>query len=531
MTKLQETLGVFRNGNFRNLWLGSLAANTGTLIQTVAAAWLMTLLSSSQMMVALVQAAASAPLLAGGYVAGIMADNYDRRRVMLVAQLFMMASALLLMVLYQAGAMTPWLLLALTFLLGSGTALFMPSWQASIGDLVPQQDLAAAVSLSGMGLNLTRSLAPAIGGALIAFGGVMAGFVATALCYPALIWALFRWKPLPRTSKGGRETFRASFGAGLRYVLHSPFQLRATLRASLFGFAACAVLSLLPLVASGRLNGEALIFGVLFACFGMGATLAALGSAYIRALFGTEGILRLGFSTGIASLVIVALSPWAVLTGIAVVIAGASWLIVMSLTNVSIQLITPRWVVGRVVALFMSGVALGTTAGAWVWGMTAERFGPEAALLAAAALMCAGLVWGLVAPMPAFALTDMEPADEISPPQTQIPIGPRSGPITITIEHEIAAGDVPKFLQLMERRRHLRLRGGALDWSLHRDIEMPQLWLETYHFHDWAGYLRHRDRRVAADVQIFEEITGLHRGVVPQRIHRTCGLRHLSRTA
>lgn len=528
MSKLQETLGVYRNTAFRDLWLGSLTANTGMLIQVVTAAWLMTLLSTSQTMVALTQAAASAPLLVGGYVAGILADNYDRRRVMLVAQGFMLGASVLLLVLYQLGAMTPWLLLGLTFLLGSGAALHAPSWQASIGDLVPREELAPAVAVNGMGLNMTRSLAPAIGGMLIAFGGVIAGFIANALCYPALIWALLRWRPVPRPAAHGREGFATAFGAGLRYFLLSPFQLRATLRASLFGFAACAVLALLPLVARGRLEGGALLFGLLYACFGLGATLAALGSGYIRARFGTEGIMRLGFAGALASLGTVALSPWPVLTGVAVVLVGASWLMVMSLTNVSVQMITPRWVVGRVVALFMTGIALGTTLGAWAWGTLAERHGPEVALLAAAALMLAGLFWALLAPMPVFALTDVEPAGQIGPPEAQIPMGPRSGPITITIEYEIAADDVPVFLRLMERRRHLRLRGGALDWSLHRDIELPQLWLETYHFRDWAEYLRFRDRRVAADEQVHEQVLQLHRGAVPQRIHRTCGLRGLS---
>lgn len=531
MSKLQETIVVYRNPDFRNLWLGSLTANTGTLIQAVSAAWLMTLLSSSQMMVALVQAAASAPLLVGGYMAGILADNYDRRRVMLLAQLFLLGSSALLLTLYQLGAMTPWLLLGLTFLLGSGAALHQPSWQASIGDLVPREELPAAVSINGMGMNLTRSLGPAIGGVLMALGGVTAGFVANALCYPALIWALLRWKPLPRASANGREQFAAAFGAGLRFFLLSPFQLRATLRASLFGFGGCAVLSLLPIVSRDRLDGGALLFGLLFACFGLGATLAALGSGYIRALLGTEGILRLGSSSAVVSLAVVALSPWPVLTGLAVVVTGMSWLLVMSLTNVSIQMFTPRWVVGRVVALFMTGIAFGTTIGAGVWGAVAERHGPEVALLAAAALTLVGLIWGLVAPMPTFALTDIEPAEQIGPPEAQIPIGPRSGPITITIEYEIAAEDVPAFLRLMEQRRNLRLRGGALDWSLHRDIELPQLWLETYHFRDWAEYLRYRDRRVAADERAIEQVLRLHRGAVPQRIHRTCGLRHLARAA
>ena len=93
-----------------------------------------------------------------------------------------------------AGFITPWLLLAFTFLIGCGTALNNPSWQASVGDMVPREDVPAAVALNSMGFNLTRSVGPAIGGAIVAAAGAAAAFAANAVSYLALIFVLFRWK-------------------------------------------------------------------------------------------------------------------------------------------------------------------------------------------------------------------------------------------------------------------------------------------------------------------------------------------------
>ena len=89
---------------------------------------------------------------------------------------------------------TPWLLLFFTFLIGCGTALNNPSWQASVGDMVPRDVLPAAVALNSMGFNITRSVGPAIGGAIVAAAGAAAAFAANTLSYFALIFALMRWR-------------------------------------------------------------------------------------------------------------------------------------------------------------------------------------------------------------------------------------------------------------------------------------------------------------------------------------------------
>ena len=141
-------LAPFEHDIFRKVWFASLASNLGALIQGVGAAWMMTSISDSADLVALVQASTALPIMLFSLVSGAIADNYNRRSVMLVAQVFMLAVSVALAVTAYAGVMTPWLLLSFTFLIGCGTALNNPSWQAAVGDMVPRTHLPAAVALN-----------------------------------------------------------------------------------------------------------------------------------------------------------------------------------------------------------------------------------------------------------------------------------------------------------------------------------------------------------------------------------------------
>ena len=119
---VSNPLSVLRFPAFRNRWLASLVSNLGTLVQSVGAGWMMTQISDSDAMVGLVQAGVTVPTMLFAVFAGTLADSHDRRKVMIGAQLFMMATATLLTLLAWAGLMTPWLLVLLTFMIGTGLA-------------------------------------------------------------------------------------------------------------------------------------------------------------------------------------------------------------------------------------------------------------------------------------------------------------------------------------------------------------------------------------------------------------------------
>jgi MFS family permease len=502
------------------LWLAALVSNFGGLVQSVGAAWVMAELTPSQAMVALVQTSVTLPIMAFSLVSGVFADNYDRRRVMLVAQGFMMVMSCGLVVTAFAGWLTPWLLLGFTFLIGCGTALYNPSWQASMGDIVRREHLPSAVALNSVGFNLMRSVGPAVGGAIVAIGGAAMAFAVNAASYVALIVALWRWRAPEPDRHLPREPFALAFRAGLRYVAMSPNLLRVILRGFLFGLAAISILALMPLVVRDILQGTAFVYGVMLGCFGLGAKGGALANARLRERFRNEVIVRTSFAAFAISALVLALSPFVVLAGAALALAGGAWVLTLSLFNVTVQLSTPRWVVGRAVALYQTGTFGGMALGGWLWGAVSQAHGPGVALIWSGVLLLAGALIGLRAPLPEFDNLNLSPLGQFKEPAVQLDLTQRSGPIMVMIDYDIAQADVPEFLRVMARRRQIRIRDGARQWVLLRDLENPDLWSESYHVPTWVEYVRHNERRTHADLEIYQQLLALHRGPAIPRVHR-----------
>ncbi len=516
----RPTLALFRHPVFRALWIATLVSNLGGLIQGVGAGWLMATISPSQDMVALVQASTTLPVMIFSLASGALADNFDRRRIMLAAQLFMLAVSLLLAFAAFAGLITPWLLLCFTFLIGCGTALHNPSWQASVGDIVPREDVPAAISLNSMSFNLMRSIGPAFGGAIVAVAGAAVAFAFNAVSYLALIGAIWFWKPEPRPSGLPREHFGSAVMAGLRYVSMSPNLIKVMFRGFLFGTFAISVLALLPVITRDMLNGDAFSYGVLLGCFGLGAIGGALANGRVREVLANETIVRFAFAGFAACLGVLAVSRSIWLDCLVLLPAGACWVMALSLFNVTVQLSTPRWVVGRALALYQTATFGGMALGSWIWGVISEGQGPEVALVLSSFAMLIGLAVGFRQPLPPFNDLNLDPLNRFSEPELSLDIRSRSGPIMIMVDYQIAQEDVPAFLAAMTDRRRIRLRDGAQQWALLRDLETPDIWTETYHVPTWVEYIRHNQRRTQADAEVTERLLALHRGSEKPRVHR-----------
>ncbi|WP_169196488.1 MFS transporter [Devosia sp. MC1541] len=520
MSERKSMLAPFRHETFRMLWLATLFSNLGGLVQSVGAGWMMTTLSSSHNMVALVQASTTLPIMLFSLAAGALADNFDRRIVMLVAQIGLMVVSILLAILTVFGLLTPWLLLGFTFLIGCGTALFNPSWQASMGDVVPREDLPGAVTLNSMGFNLMRSVGPAVGGLIVATAGAAAAFALNAVSYIALIFALWRWKPVRVKSHLPREKFGSAMYAGIRYVSLSPHLTTVLFRGFLFGLAAVVILALLPSVANDYVGGGAFVYGTLLGCFGFGAIGGAFLNGRVRERFSNEVIVRIACAIFALCCVGLGLSREVWLSHAVLIPAGACWVLALSLFNVSVQLSTPRWVVGRALALYQTATFGGMALGSWVWGLFADIGGPQLALLCAALVLVFCGAVGLRLPLPAFSSRDLNPLDTFNEPALRLDLRPRSGPILVMIDYRIAQNDIPKFLELMADRRRIRIRDGARQWAVLRDLQEPDLWVESYHVPTWDDYLRHNMRRTKADAENTLALRALHQLAEPPRVHR-----------
>ena len=495
-------------------------SNFGGLIQSVGAAWMMTSLSASPLLIALVPAATTLPIMLLSLWAGAVADNLDRRMVMIGCQLAMLIVSAALAITAWAGMITPWLLLAFTFALGCATAINGPAWQASVGDMVPRAILPSAVAMNSMGFNLARSVGPALGGVIVATAGAAAAFLTNALTYIALLAVLFRWRPDLPAKLLPRERLGVAMRAGVRYVAMSPKIQLVLLRAGVFGIGASAVSALMPLVARDLLGGGALTFGVTSGAFGVGAVLGALSSRRLRARYSVEAIVRtaaltlaLGTAlTGVSGIIAIAIPGY--------MLAGAGWVLALSTFNVSVQMSAPRWVVARAVALYQMVAFGGMAGGAWLFGWVAEHQGVVISLYAAAGAQFVAAMLGLWRPLPQIGDDNLDPRGDWREPDTAVHVEPRSGPVVITIEYRIPAGSVVPFLAAMSERRRIRKRDGAHGWQLLRDLGESDLWIERYHVSTWLDYIRHNQRRTVADIANSDALHALHDRPEPPVVHR-----------
>ena len=283
---------------------------------------------------------------------------------------------------------------------------------------------------------------------------------------------------------------------------------------------AVALQALLPVVVRDNLDGNALVFGTLLGCFGFGAVAGALVNARLRERFHNELIVRMGFAGFALSSFVLAVSPWTAVSAAALLLAGACWVVSLSLFNVTMQMSTPRWVVGRALALYQTGVFGGMAIGSWLWGALSETIGTNGALTGAALVLLAGAMIGFFLPLPDFGQLNLNPLNRFTEPPLRLDLTQRSGPIMIMVDYEIAQEDVQAFLGLMTLRRRIRIRDGAQQWALLRDLENPDLWTETYHVPTWVEYIRHNQRRTQSDAEVTEKLLALHKGPTPLRVHR-----------
>ncbi|RUN78398.1 MFS transporter [Sphingomonas sp. TF3] len=505
---------------FREIWAANTISNLGSLVQLVGASWLMISLTTSEQMIALVQASTALPLMLLALWGGTIADRFDRRDVMVIAQAFTMIASAALAVAAWAGWLSPWSLLTFTFLIGCGGAMKTPAWQAAVGEMVPRASLPSAIALNSVGFNLARSVGPAIGGLIVAAAGPAAAFVVNALSNIGMLVALRRWRR-PRAARTlPRESFVAAIGAGIRYVAMAPAILTVLPRAALFGLTASSVQALLPLIVRDRMHGGALTYGLLLGAFGLGAVAGGLSVGKLGRRWSPEQISRifsLGFAIGTVG---IALSPWLALSLAALALTGAGWLVTFSTLNVTVQLNAPNWVLARALALYQMSAFGGVAAGSWLGGFLADWHGVRDALLVSAALQLAVIAVTRWLPLRGSNKLDLMPFSGLKPIAAEFAPDRQDSPVMLLTEFRIDVADRARFLELMQERRRIRGRNGARRWQLLQDMSDPELWVETIHLPAWSDYLRHRERLAEHEVRLFAQIAALDRGGKAPRVRR-----------
>ena len=503
---------------FRMLWIASVVSNIGTWMHEVGAGWLMTTLAPSPLMVALVQAATSAPVFLLALPAGALADIVDRRRYLIASQIWMMAAAALLGVLTLTGVTTAPLLLILTFALGIGTAMMMPAWGAITPELVQRSELHAAIGLNSIGMNVSRSVGPAIAGFIVAAAGPGVVFILNALSFLAVIAALKRWQSTPVASELPAERVVGAIRAGLRYARHSP-ELRAVLiRGAAFFVFASASWALLPLVVRLELKSGPGTYGLFLACLGVGAIAGALLLPRIRTRVSRDGIVA--GATGLYAIGMLGLAHSVSVyeAGMAMVLTGMAWISVVSSLMTAAQTALPGWVRARGLALFWVVFMGGMAAGSTIWGQIASWIGIPYALTAAAA----GALLGIAATWK-YRVGRHDEAD-LSPslawPAPMLADDPIDrGPVMVTVEYLIDPASAAEFSRIMHQQMHrIRRRDGAFMWELFNDIDQPDRIVECFMVESWFEHLRQHGRVTVADRNVIEQTRKFHLGSEPPRV-------------
>jgi MFS family permease len=509
-----------RHAVFRRIWLASLVSNLGILIQGVGAAWAMTQMTPSADKVALVQTALMLPIMLISMPAGAIADMHDRRVVALVSLAIALVGATALTVLAWLNLVTPNILLALCFVVGSGMALFGPAWQASVTEQVPAETLPSAVALNGISYNIARSFGPAIGGIVVATAGAVAAFAVNAALYLPLMVVLFLWNRTHEPSRLPRERLNRAMVSGVRYIANSPSIRIVLVRTLVTGVIGGSVSALMPLVARDLLHGGAQTYGIMLGAFGMGAVFGALNISEVRRRMSGEAAVRACTISMAGAIAAVALSTNAVLTAIALVLAGAVWMLAVALFNIGVQLSAPRWVAGRSLAAFQASIAGGIAVGSWGWGHLTDLAGVEIALLVSAGLMLISPLLGIWLRMPPIGARNEDATEVLADPEVRLSLTGRSGPLVVEIEYRVAQDNARAFHNVMQEVQLSRQRNGAYGWSIARDIGDPELWTERYHCPTWLDYLRQRNRATQSERALYQRAIDFHLGPEPIRVRR-----------
>ncbi|KAB7771135.1 MFS transporter [Xanthomonas maliensis] len=508
---------------FRSLWLAILGSNIGTWVNDVAATWVMASQTGSPLMVAAVQSATTLPVVLLALAAGTLADSVDRRRYLLLTQGWMLLVAASLAVLAHLQLLTPWMLVVLTFAMGVGAAMAMPAQAAIVSELVPRPMLASAVALNSIGMNIARSIGPAIGGLIVARFGPPWAFLLNGVSFALMLAVLWRWRRAVPAMRLPPEGFGAGLRAGLRYAARAGRLQAVLIKAGGFFLFASAVTALLPLVVRRDMGLGAGSYGILLGCIGIGAIGGALLLPRLRARYDRDLLVFVATLLCAASLLGLALSRQFGVLCVVMLFNGLAWISVLSSLQIAAQTAVPAWVRARALALYIVVFSLGMASGSLLWGALAQRTSIATALQIAAAGAVIAAILVRRARIAGTEQLDLAPAGHWPEPVGTTGIAHDRGPVLVTVEYRIADADRAEFLALLTQLGVARRRDGAVIWGVAEDVAAPGVQLEYFLAASWLEHLRQHERVTGEDRQLQERLRLLHQGNEPPQVRHFVG--------
>jgi MFS family permease len=392
MTK-GSTWTALRNPVFRQLWLASVISGACVAAHDGASTWMMNKLTGSPFLISLMSTVASLSFFLFTLPAGVLADKVDRQKLVCTINLWLAAMALGLAVLGWLHLLNPYLILVCVFFIGVGFAFNAPAWTSIVSEVVSDDELPSAATLSGLQLNISGVIGPALGGLLVPLDGAKLVFAVNAACFLMVVLATRQWKQPTVLAKRPSESFFDSFRTAIRYVRSAP-GLRAVLaRNFLFALFVSVIPALMPVVGLKVLHLSSSSLGLLFTSMAVGSVVGAVFVIpWLRRRFSPD------FVTLSANLLIVlAYGLMAVVRQteaffVVAALAGVGWTLSASELWVAAQRAMPAWARGRMNATVIMTSQGAMALGGVVWGSAAATAGTSNTLLTAAILFLTSLV-------------------------------------------------------------------------------------------------------------------------------------------
>ncbi len=512
MTNAKSPFAPLKSRLFLAIWIAAMASNMGTWVQNVGEKWLMAGITRSPLLMSLIETGATLPMLVLSMPGGAIADIVDRRRLLLLTQSWMLLAATAMAILSALHLVTPGLLITMSMLLGVGAALNAPAWQASVPDLVPRDQIAAGVALNSAGFNVSRAIGPALGGLVVGWLGATWAFALNAVSFIGVLVVLKGWKREPVTTDLPAERFIAAMKVGLRYTRHRKVLQVILFRAGGFVFFGGPVFSLLPTLAIHRLNLGSTAFGLLLGCVGAGAVGATMILPALKERISPNALLALATSAFAGGLLVLAFVVHTFPVALALLVCGAGWLSVLSTCNTGVQLSVPSWVRARALGVYITVWGGAMAGGAAFWGWIGERWGIHTAFASAGIGMIV-----MLATTARLKIQALEEPMDMSPhrlqPHAPESIHPDEGPILTVLEYRVPEDRKGAFQEAMREVRRIRIRDGAVRWSLFQDVTPPEPGLfrftESFLSSSWGEHLRQHHRATMEDRAVFRRAYGL----------------------
>jgi MFS family permease len=351
---------------FRRYLTGMIVSNVGSWMQMIAQGWLILELTGSPFYLGLVGLVRAIPALSLTLIGGVLADRFDRRRLLLITQMSAAMTSLTLGVLDLTGLVQVWHVLAIAFISSVIMAVDNPTRHAIVPALVGRQNIASAVALNSAAWNGASIIGPSIAGILVGVAGTGAAFIINGLSFLAVFYAVLTMKPLEQRPRG-TQTMLENLTTGVRFILNDRRIWGVMIVIAIPTFFGRPIIQLMPEFARTVLDTGPEGYGLLMAATGIGALIGALSVSKLSASSIGQGRL-LFLSSGIfaLSLIFFSSSPWLIPSLLILLVVGATPTILMGISNTLLQMSITEEVRGRVMSAYslvpMSLMPLGSMA-------------------------------------------------------------------------------------------------------------------------------------------------------------------------